>query len=513
MEKNVILAIVLSIMVLIFFNFFVFSRFPSSQKEEVKPSPSVKKELPLSKVKEEKEEEIPIEMVKEVKLENDQLSIILTSKGGRVKSWYLKNSKKELIREDIPGLGLNLFLPEGERIPLDGKNFQVELKEEEKKVTFSWEDEKKGFKVVKVLRIPQHGYNAFLTIMTENLPRWSEYQITLPGGIEKKWGDEEQLIFYQGSLLKENKQGIRSEYGKGVDWAGIRQKGDLLVILASLSQPSGMIFGPNSWGLKDNKTKSEWVVYAGPQNYSFLRPLNEKIKRLTGRDYRLTKAIDSSGWSGFWKSLSIGLSWIIFKFYDLTHNYGMAIILLTFLIYGLLFPLTFKQFKSMQQMQVIQPELAAIQKKFKNDPKRLQVEMMNLYKKHKVNPMGGCLPMIIQLPIIFILYRAILGFNFSENPSFLWIPDLGKYDIPLLIMVGVTMFLQQRISRKAQPKGQQQQGLAKMMQFFPFFIIIFLWSLPSAVMLYWFVSTLFSLVQQLFITRRMMPSGGIAPKK
>ena len=504
MEKNVILAIVLSMMVLVFFNFFVFPRFfPSPQEEGVKP-PSVEREKELlpGKVK------LP-EEAKEIKLENAQLSVTLTSKGGRIKSWYLKNSRKELIGEDTPFPSLNLFLPGGKRIPLDEKNFQVELKEEERKVTFLWQEEEGRFKITKILQFPQQGYNVFLTIIMENLPLGSEYQVSLPTGIEGKREDEEQLVFYKGALIEERKQGIRSEYGEGVDWAGLRQKGDLLLILASLTRPSGAIFGPNSWGLKDTKGRSEWAIYAGPQNYSELRLLNNKIEKLTGKDYYLTKAIVLS----FWGNLSLGLIKILLFFYSFTHNYGAAIILLTLLIYGILFPLTFKQFKSMQKMQVVQPELAAIQKKFKNDPKRLQIEMMNLYKKHKVNPMSGCLPMFIQLPIIFILYRAILNFNFSENPSFLWIRDLGKYDIPLLLMVGGIMFLQQRISQRTQPKGQGQEGLAKLMQFFPLLIIILLWSLPSAVMLYWFVSTLFSLAQQFFITKKMMPSSGVSAKK
>ena len=160
----------------------------------------------------------------------------------------------------------------------------------------------------------------------------------------------------------------------------------------------------------------------------------------------------------------------------------------------------------MQRMQVVQPELKAIQKKFKSDPKRLQIEMMKVYKKHKINPMAGCLPMLVQLPIIFVLYRVLLDFPFSENPSFLWIKDLGKPNIPLLLLLGGAMFLQQRISRKAQPAAQQE-GMAKMMQFFPIFIIVMLWSLPSGAMVYWFTSTLISIAQQFFITRRrVLPS-------
>ncbi len=246
-----------------------------------------------------------------------------------------------------------------------------------------------------------------------------------------------------------------------------------------------------------------WIVYAGPQSYGEIRSLNDRIKEINGEDYDLTGALDLS----IWGQLSVGLIRILLFFYSFTHNYGIAIILLTLLIYGALFPLTFKQFTSMHKMQVIQPEVKAVQSKFKGDPKQMQVEMMKIYRKHKVNPMSGCFPLIIQMPIIFVLYRALLNFNFSENPSFLWIKNLGEPNIPLLLALGVTMFLQQRITQKTQIQtAGQQQGLAKMMQFFPIFIIVMLWSLPSGVMLYWFTSTLFSIFQQFLIRRRMSPS-------
>ena len=153
-------------------------------------------------------------------------------------------------------------------------------------------------------------------------------------------------------------------------------------------------------------------------------------------------------------------------------------------------------------MSLIQPEIQAVQKKFKGDPRAMQVEIMKVYKKNKINPMGGCLPMLLPFPVIIVLYRSLLDFNFSENPSFLWIKDLGKPNIPLLLVLGVLMFLQQRVSQKGRPAGGQQEGMAKMMQFFPIFIIVILWSLPSGVMLYWFTSTLISLLQNLLIARK-----------
>ena len=218
---------------------------------------------------------------------------------------------------------------------------------------------------------------------------------------------------------------------------------------------------------------------------------------MLGQDYHLTDALNIS----WWGKLSIGLQRLLIFFYSFTGNYGIAIILLTLLIYGILSPLNIKQFESMHKMQAIQPELKEVQKKFKSDPKKMQAEMMQLYRKHKVNPMSGCLPMVIQLPIIFILYRALLGFPFAENPSFLWIKDLSKPNVPLLLGLAGCMFLQQRLSQKMQT-SKEQEGMAKMMQFFPLFLIFILWSLPSGVMLYWFTSTLISIAQQFFIRKR-----------
>ena len=495
MEKNIILAIVLSVVVLVVWTFIIGPQ-TTPPKEERKPSPAQEERIPLPQIP------LPPEAVEELVLENDYLKVTFVSRGARIKSWYLKSSKKELIAYERFGLGLNLFLPEGMEIDLDGKNFQSTLDETAKKAVFEWQDSERGFKIVKTFQLSQEGEYGLCVIETENLPLGSEYHLTWPKGIGTKGNNIEQLVFFKGELQEQFKQGTRQDYGQGVKWMGLRQKKDLIVILASLNQPLGGMFKDDYWGLRDRRRQSRWIIYAGPGNVFKVRLANQVIKKLTGQDYHLSSAVKVSTW-GY---LSVGLGNVLLFFYSFTHNYGLAIVLLTLLIYGALSPLTFKQFESMQKMQIVQPELKAIQKKFKSDPKRLQIEMMKVYKKHKINPMAGCLPMLVQLPIIFVLYRVLLNFPFSENPSFLWIKDLGKPNIPLLLLLGGAMFLQQRISRKAQPAGQQE-GMAKMMQFFPIFIIVMLWSLPSGVMVYWFTSTLISIAQQFFITRRrVLPS-------
>lgn len=495
MEKNVILAIVLSVIVLLFYNFFILQRQISPPQEEEKPSFVQKETPPLpEKILPTREEELI--------LENDYAKLILTPRGGRVKSWYLKKDKKEMIGKGTYALGLNLSLPQGEVINLNEEIFQIK-REGERKIIFTWKDEEKGFKISKSFELKE-GYDGLISIKTENLPWGSEYELIWEGGIGDEYKEEERLAFFEGVLQEEKKEGVGRDYPQGIKWMGLRQKRKLLVILASLDRPLGGMFRSDFWGFKDNKAHSRWIIYAGPQNYAELRLLNSQIKNKYGEDYHLTKALDLS----IWGKLSKVLMDILFFFYSFTHNYGMAIILLTLLIYGILSPLTFKQFSSMQKMQVIQPEIQAIQKKFKSEPKQLQIEMMKIYKKHKVNPMAGCFPLLIQMPIIFVLYRALINFPFSENPSFLWIKNLGKPDIPLLLLLGGTMFLQQKITQttQAQPAGQQQ-GIAKMMQFFPIFIIVMLWSLPSGVMLYWFTSTLISILQQFFIRKKTILAG------
>ena len=503
MQKNLIIAIVLSVVVLLLYNIFVGSRQQSAvsppSTEEATESPFWGGEAPRQG------EILPspqLEQGEETILENEYIKVVFTSRGGMVKSWYLKKEKKELVGRSAYSLGLNLFLPEGERINLSEENFEVQ-KDGERRVIFTWKDEEGRLRLFKNFEISNLGYHLFLSIETENLPLGSSYELTWPSMIGDEYKEEERLVFFDDKLQEEQKEGVQRDYGRGVKWMGMRQKKELLVVLASLDWPRGGMFRTEFWGFEDNKPESRWIVYAGPQSYGEIRSLNERIKETNGEDYHLTEALDLS----IWGQLSVGLIRILLFFYGFTHNYGIAIILLTLLIYGALFPLTYKQFTSMHKMQVIQPEVKAVQAKFKGDPKQMQAEMMKIYKKHKVNPMSGCFPLVIQMPIIFVLYRALLNFNFSENPSFLWIPNLGQPNIPLLLALGVTMFLQQRITQKTQAQaGAQQQGMAKMMQFFPIFIIVMLWSLPSGVMLYWFTSTLFSIFQQFLIRRRMPPS-------
>ena len=189
-------------------------------------------------------------------------------------------------------------------------------------------------------------------------------------------------------------------------------------------------------------------------------------------------------------------------------NYGVAIILLTVVSKVLFYPLTVKSMRSMKAMQALQPQINALRNKYKSDPQRLQRETMELYRQHKVNPMGGCLPMVAQIPIFYALYLALSVSVELQNATFLcighlfglhlWICDLASHDptYVLPILMGVTMFVQQKMTPTA---GDPRQ--AKMMLVMPFIFTFMFLNLPAGLVLYWTVSNVLQILQQKFMDR------------
>ncbi len=186
--------------------------------------------------------------------------------------------------------------------------------------------------------------------------------------------------------------------------------------------------------------------------------------------------------------------------YKYVPNYGFAIILITLFIRTLLFPLQFKSFKSMKKMQKLQPQLAKVKEKFGDDPQRMQKETMALFKKNGANPMGGCLPLIMQMPVFFAFYQVL--FNSVEllnAPFILWIKDLSAKDpyYVLPVLMGIAMFGQTKLNPSTTADPTQQ----KMMMFMPLIFTFFMKDLPAGLNLYIFVSTLYGIVQQLIVYR------------
>jgi len=182
-------------------------------------------------------------------------------------------------------------------------------------------------------------------------------------------------------------------------------------------------------------------------------------------------------------------------------NYGLAVLVMVIIVRTLILPLTIKQVRSSRAMQAIQPELAKLKEKYKDNPEQQQQETMKLFQENKVNPMAGCLPLIVQMPIFIALYNSIYGNELLRHGEFLWL-QLGEPDktfiLPLL--AALTTFLQTKMMMKMNPTPQQ--GIMQfMMLVYPVLIFFMSYNFPAALPLYWFFSNLYTLVQNYFLYR------------
>jgi len=226
--------------------------------------------------------------------------------------------------------------------------------------------------------------------------------------------------------------------------------------------------------------------YMGPKEY----------KTLTHLDKRLSSVIHY-GWFTF-------IAKPMFSLLEFIHNYvgnwGWTIVLTTILIKLILFPLSYKGMVSMNRLKELAPKVKALQEKYKDDKQKASMHMMELYKKEGANPMGGCLPIILQIPVFFAVYRVLLyAIELKGAPWILWVQDLGVMDpyFILPILMGITMFFQQKITPNTMTDPTQQ----KIFQFLPIiFTFFFLW-FPAGLTLYWFINNLFTIAQQYYINR------------
>lgn len=189
-------------------------------------------------------------------------------------------------------------------------------------------------------------------------------------------------------------------------------------------------------------------------------------------------------------------------FYTVFPNYGISIILLTILIRMLTFPLQYKSFKSMKKMQVIQPELTALKEKYSDDPKRMQQETMALFKRAGANPLSGCLPLFLQMPVFFAFYKVLYTAVELVDAEFaFWILDLSQKDpyYVLPVLMSAAMFLNMKLTPSTSADPAQQ----KIMMFMPLFFGFIMKDLPAGLTLYIFISTIVGMLQQLFVYKRV----------
>jgi YidC/Oxa1 family membrane protein insertase len=238
-----------------------------------------------------------------------------------------------------------------------------------------------------------------------------------------------------------------------------------------------------------------YIFYFGPKDRTILATVG----------FGLERTVDF----GWFHILAMPLLYVLQFFYRYLHNYGWAIIALTFVIRVLFIYPNHKSFKSMQDMQKLQPKIAKLREKLKDDREGLNKELMGLYRTYKVNPMGGCLPMVLQLPVFIALYN-VLGYSIQlRNAPFIstlpftnivWLADLSAKD-PLLItplIMGASMFIQQKMTPSPGDPAQ-----AKMMLFMPIIFTFMFLNFASGLVLYWLLNNVLSIIQQYYTNKYM----------
>ena len=251
------------------------------------------------------------------------------------------------------------------------------------------------------------------------------------------------------------------------------------------------------------KTSRSVSLYAGPQIQSILNQLAKPVAEGGIGAKGLALVVDY-GWLTI---VAAPIFWCLEMIHKLVGNWGWAIIILTIIIKLLFFPLSAASYKSMAKMKAVAPRMNALRERYGDDKQRLNQELMNFYRTEKINPLGGCLPILIQIPVFLALYWALLGaVEMRDAPWIFWIKDLSSKDpyYVLPIIMAVTMFIQTKLN-PTPPDPMQAKVMLMMPLIFGFMFLFF----PAGLVLYWVVNNIFSIVQQWQITR-MIESGNKA---
>ncbi|MBQ3834818.1 MAG: membrane protein insertase YidC [Elusimicrobia bacterium] len=443
----------------------------------------------------------------EIIVETEKYKVVFTNKGAAVKNWYIRESNGALV---------DLVLPEASPVLANFPGSVYEIAEKtDSKIVFSYTF-MQDWKITKIFDLSKD-YLHSATVKLEKLRQDAK----LPD-IDFDWGpglgtDDKELkenvsvtrVLGYTSTRPSKLEKIKEQNNPAqiYKWTAI----DNRYFLAAFIPDNSLNFS-NVGMIKQNKrtapiymlsakVKQEEQVqtfsfkfYVGPKSYSYLKTF----------DMGLEKTVDF-GFFGFLGRIAMS---VLFAIYGLTNNYGWAIIIMTILIQILVLPLTLKTFKSTAAMKKIQPIIKDLQTKYKNDPKRLQVEMMNLYRTQKVNPFGGCLPLFLQLPIFWALFTTLRNaYELRYAPWVLWVKDLSASDslfymgsisfnlLPLIM--GLGMFLQQKMTTATSDPTQR-----KMMYIMPLIFTLMFWGFPSGLVLYWLTNSVVSMIVQFFVLRK-----------
>ena len=370
-------------------------------------------------------------------------------------------------------------------------------------VTMRFHDPASKLTVMKRLTFHQGSYLVDVALTVEGLSGGYDVVLGTNFGIVE-WGDGFIGLIGSASLVdgKVEKETPDTELERkgAVQWVALQDKYFLSVLMpqgasAALAKKEGeklVSAGVRMPGAGDGRTTA-LQLYAGPKEYDTLRSLN----------IGLEETIDF-GWFifGSWsvvKAVAKPIFYVLRFLNDYTHNYGVTIILLTMGIKLLFVPLQYKSYKSMKQMQMIQPRVLALQEKYKDDRDKLNKELIKLYRDYKVNPVGGCLPMVLQMPVFVALFNILyMTIDLRQAPFIGWITDLSVQDpyYVLPIIMGATMVIQQKITPTTMDPTQ-----AKIMLVLPVFMTFLFVNFPAGLVLYWLTNNVLTIGQQVLTDR------------
>ena len=552
MEKRVLLAIILCLMVLVLWQkFFVPKRKPApptappeiekATPSPVKPEAAGQPQLPASQPPPLSLPSLPPQVSyngKDVVVETPLYRAVFTETGARLKSFVLKKFR-ETIAKNSPGKEL-VKTSKIEELPLPF-NFlnnpvaalnlapyvvdQTSLKVssgESKSLTFRYEapgwlritrqclfygDKYLINLNIRVKNLSNHAWENSPTLGLINLP------ISSSGG--SRYSFQGPALFSNAGLQEVKFKKIKgeTEFPGPIDWIAYTSQYFTMAVvpidlvpnhaqIEALDTARQMVettlIGPKITLQPGAEQEFRYELYLGPKEESYLKAAGHKLKDIINY--------------GWFDVIAQPLLKCLNFFNRFTHNYGVDIIILTVLIKLLFWPLTHKSYVSMRQMKKLQPKMQKIREKYKDDKEKMNQEIMQMYRTYKVNPLGGCLPMVLQIPVFFALYRVLYSsLVFRHAPFILWINDLAAPDrlhvginipylggIPVLtLLMGVSMFLQQKMSPTTGDPRQE-----KMMLMMPVVFTVFFVNFPSGLVLYWLVNNILSIGQQYYINKK-----------
>ena len=423
--------------------------------------------------------------------------------------------KMELRHNSIPDLESAVFQASVEEEHLD-------IRQQTRVISFSWTSAK-GVTIEKQFAFSPTSYNIEFTIRVINqseLPIQDQLVLALAkksdgGTVRYGFQGPSALIDNKLEQIKTKKIKEKNIYPGKLSWIAVQDRYFMSSIIPQETTEGEMILTLLDNDVLESKMAVGFEsIHPGEQRefqYNlFFGPKSMQVLKQIG--HNLDKAVNF----GMFDFIAKPCLWLMNKLYTVIPNYGIAIIVLTLLTKILLWPLGNKSYKSMAAMKKLQPLMAEIREKNKNDKRKMNEEVMGLYKTYKVNPMGGCLPMVVQIPVFFALYRMLYeAIELRHAPFFGWITDLSApdrlfhfsmtipfmqapYGIPVLtIIMGGTMFLQQKMQP---PMGDPAQ--AKMMMLMPVVFTVIFINFSSGLVLYWLINNILSISQQHYINKK-----------